>query len=249
MPFKEALFWVGLTVFGTGLFFVVEGDRVKMGWSIGITLLGFLALGYSIYSYHNPTTPKIPVWAYLLLLTWVFIGFDYYDRHQNLSVGNQYFDQSPITSENLEANIRKWLDDFQFSVTKKDDSNAYFVFDVVMPNGSGITIVRAKKLDKYLALGATISIDPEQMDRYGHLTEHQKEELRGDVTMDLVRARFSFNNQLPRFVAVADNIPITPNLTEYDLIKEIDAMGDAILLARGSFLMNLERMSPSPAKR
>jgi hypothetical protein len=86
MPFKEALFWCGITVFGTGLFFLVEGDGSRMVIAIGLTLLGLIVLGYSVYSHHKPGSYKMPVWIAVLVLTWAAVGYDYYDRHQ-LEIG------------------------------------------------------------------------------------------------------------------------------------------------------------------
>jgi hypothetical protein len=80
MPIKEATFWVGLTVFGTGLFFWVEGgDRLL--YAIALTLIGIAAAAYSVVAHHYPQMPKIRVSIVLLLLTWVAVGYDVYDRH------------------------------------------------------------------------------------------------------------------------------------------------------------------------
>jgi hypothetical protein len=86
MPWKEATFWLGLTVFGTGLYFVIEhfvSERTskRMFWlALGVGLIGASAIGYSMYSYYVPTVAKLPVWLYLLMLTWGLIGWDYYER-------------------------------------------------------------------------------------------------------------------------------------------------------------------------
>lgn len=82
MPFKEALFWVGITVFGTGLFFLVErGEQTPV--AIAFTVIGSLAIGYSVYAHYRPNgKTRLPVWTSLLLATWLFIGYDFYDRHE-----------------------------------------------------------------------------------------------------------------------------------------------------------------------
>src|SRR6266550_3454220 len=81
LPIKEALFWVGITVFGTGLFFLVEGGN-RMPLAVTFTIIGLAAIAYSVYSHHQPDAKtRLPIWASLLLLTWLAIGYDYYDRH------------------------------------------------------------------------------------------------------------------------------------------------------------------------
>lgn len=82
MPIKEATFWFGITVFGTGLYGWMEGgDRVP--FAIALTIGGFIATVYSVIVEHKPDLPKIPVWIGLLLVTWAAIGYDYYDRRAN----------------------------------------------------------------------------------------------------------------------------------------------------------------------
>src|SRR5258708_952646 len=74
MPFNEALFWFGITGFGTGLYFWVEGS-VKRLYSIGLTVLGALACAYSVYRHYHPEIPAIQLWVILLVLTWTFLGY------------------------------------------------------------------------------------------------------------------------------------------------------------------------------
>lgn len=241
MPFKEAVFWVGLTVFGTGSYFVV--DPTKRGWAVSMIVLGLVAFGYSIYTYYHPNAPKLPLWAFLLLLTWVAIGFDYYDRHYlpRIVVGDQALVQPLITSDNLEVNVRQWLDDFHLSVKRKDDPDAFFSFDIVGPSG-GMTLRRAKKLDKYLVLGAIAGLDEKLMNEYSRLSDEQKAELDSDLKLELARARLSFEYRLPGPILISNAIPITANLTEYDVIKNISDFGDAILLVKTSVAANLARI-------
>jgi hypothetical protein len=79
MPIKEAAFWFGITVFGTGLFGVMEGGN-RLPYAIALLVIGLLVSVYSIVAHYRPQMPKIPIWLGLLLITWVAIGYDYYDR-------------------------------------------------------------------------------------------------------------------------------------------------------------------------
>ena len=80
MPFREATFWYGTLLFGTGIYFWVEGgDRVIPG--IILTLVGLAMSVYAVVSHHYPTLPKIRLWVALLLITWGALGYDLYDRH------------------------------------------------------------------------------------------------------------------------------------------------------------------------
>lgn len=79
MPFNDALFWFGLTAFGTGLYFLIEAN-VKRRCSIGVTVVGFLACAYAEYRYYHPEIPAIRLWVILLILTWALLGYSVYIR-------------------------------------------------------------------------------------------------------------------------------------------------------------------------
>jgi hypothetical protein len=79
MPFNEALFWFGLTVLGTGMFIIFE-RHLKTVWSVVITVVGLLAVLYSVYIHSHPQAPNPPLWILLLALTWVGIAWDFYHR-------------------------------------------------------------------------------------------------------------------------------------------------------------------------
>ena len=99
MPFNEALFWFGLTAFGTGLYFLFEAT-VKRLYSIGVTVIGFLACAYAEYRHYHPELPVIQLWVILLVLTWALLGYNIYTRRRN-----------PKTPSNLRiysANYRAW---------------------------------------------------------------------------------------------------------------------------------------------
>lgn len=77
MPFNEALFWVGITVFGTGLYFVTDRVSKAVTWfSAFVTICGIVAMGYAMYAHNHQSTPLPALWVYFLALTWVLVGLD-----------------------------------------------------------------------------------------------------------------------------------------------------------------------------
>jgi len=79
MPFKEATFWYGTLLFGTGLYFwTVGGDDMTAG--IVLTLTGLAMSVYAVVAHHQPKLPKLRFWVASLLLTWGALGYDIYDR-------------------------------------------------------------------------------------------------------------------------------------------------------------------------
>ncbi len=81
MPFKEGLFWVGITLLGAGLVPLVEGGNVTT-FAVVLMIVGSLATIYSIVGHHYPSLKiTFPLWIPLLVLTWIFIGYDAYGRN------------------------------------------------------------------------------------------------------------------------------------------------------------------------
>lgn len=84
MPFKEATFWYGTLLFGTGLYFWTMGcDRMTAG--VILTLVGLAMSAYAVVSHHSPTLPKLKLWVVPLVITWLALGYDIYDRHATTS--------------------------------------------------------------------------------------------------------------------------------------------------------------------
>lgn len=104
MPFNEALFWVGLTVFGTGLYFVIEKASQGIRWLAGfVTLCGLIATGYAIYAHSHPNLPMPPLWVYLLVLTWVLVGADIYSRRPQSPVGPRPYEHTSQSQQSEPA--------------------------------------------------------------------------------------------------------------------------------------------------
>jgi hypothetical protein len=80
MAFKEALFWVGLTIFGTGLYFTVDKGNVSLPYAIALVVIGLAGVVYPVIRHHYPEKklPAIRVWFLLLLATWGVLGYDVY---------------------------------------------------------------------------------------------------------------------------------------------------------------------------
>jgi hypothetical protein len=93
MGFTDATFWVGLTVFGTGLYFLVEKASKRVVWlAYVVAFSGALAVVYAITAHYTTTLPKVPVWLGLLAATWLLIGVDYYDRRIGAGMSTEQFD-------------------------------------------------------------------------------------------------------------------------------------------------------------
>jgi hypothetical protein len=77
MPFNQALFWFGLTAFGTGLYYLFEAS-VKRLYSTGMTVIGAIACMYTVYRDSHPESPVVHLWVILLVLTWALLIYNIY---------------------------------------------------------------------------------------------------------------------------------------------------------------------------
>jgi uncharacterized membrane protein YbhN (UPF0104 family) len=64
MKLKEALFWLGITIFGTALYFVFQEKQVSAFWALFLTAIGFFLAALSVAYHHlrkrqrpSPTEP------------------------------------------------------------------------------------------------------------------------------------------------------------------------------------------------
>ena len=81
MPFREAAFWVGLTMFGTGIYFIFERlDQLHIFVAAAFILLGIAGMAYSVYRHHYPDAnlPSVTAWIWvpLAILALCAIGYD-----------------------------------------------------------------------------------------------------------------------------------------------------------------------------
>jgi hypothetical protein len=82
VPFQEAAFWVGLEMFGAGIYSFFEQKNFFV--AAAFTLIGIGGMSYSVYKNHYPTTnlPSLAAWIWvpLVVITAVFLIYDIYAR-------------------------------------------------------------------------------------------------------------------------------------------------------------------------
>lgn len=105
MPIDEALFWFGITAFGTGLFVLFEAE-VKRWQSIALMVAGALACAYAEYRHYQLKTPAVHLWVVLLALTWAMLAYLFYLwRFGKKLAKTNSSNGSPQTAEELRATV------------------------------------------------------------------------------------------------------------------------------------------------
>src|SRR5438552_14272478 len=82
MPFREALFWVGITVFGTGLYLATERGNQSMLLAIAMIVIGLGFSAYAVIRHHYPDRNLPPIRPLIILLFILLsaVGYDIYMR-------------------------------------------------------------------------------------------------------------------------------------------------------------------------
>lgn len=138
-----------------------------------------------------------------------------------------------VTPENVEANIRAWLDSFRLSVKREDNPIALFTLVATPDNGMPIVIWRPKALDRYVIVEATITISPEDKPLFDNLPAEEKGIFATRLSVELSRASMGFVMDLDKsnVIGLQRRLPITADLTESNLMTTVDEVGNARLRA------------------
>jgi len=162
-----------------GHLFLIEGTKHNRWTAWFATVLGVIAMGYSIYKHGNGGSLGLPLWSYLLCLTWVLIGLDVYDRRvrkpvradssTELTVG---VTKTPTAESLMAANEKKVVDELN-SMTADEMKKSYTT------DPDFVRRVEAIPKNKYREL-PQVSDEPDRyIDTFQNRTMALSRELRG----------------------------------------------------------------------
>jgi hypothetical protein len=91
------------------------------------------------------------------------------------------------TIENVETNIKTWIDNFGMSIKKEPGQESYFSYVVTPPNGIPISVRRTKTQDRYIILRTGIGISSEHQRMLAQLSEEQQSRIFDELLLELAR--------------------------------------------------------------
>lgn len=145
-----------------------------------------------------------------------------------------------ITSENVEANIRTWLDSFGWSTKRVDDPLATFALVATLDNGTPIEIARPKAADHYISLASALVFTPEQKEQLDKISKAEANQLADDVKIEMTRMKTGYEMRQPESITLSRQILISNNLTEGVFLQNIEEMDSAIALAKITMVRSLQ---------
>jgi hypothetical protein len=152
------------------------------------------------------------------------------------------FRQPEVAAGNLELTIRGWLEDSGLSTQPASDPAWNFGLLTTLPDGESIYIVQMKEHRRFIAFQATLAILPEQQAILKAMPMAYFERLAQEVVLKVFLARMVLAIR-PRLsdVSLFSQLAITTDLSGDAVLKQIDDMDNAIILARNIISFGVER--------
>jgi hypothetical protein len=167
--------------------------------------------------------------------------------------GRPVFSKAPseTTVDNVEQNIRTWLDSYGVAVTKEDVPNSFFAYGVTLRNGVPVQVLRPKDRDRYIGFRVDVAVGPQDRAAFDKMSSEQQRHVLEDVTLEMTRSKATYDLVPPapqlQKLMIIKTVPITNALTESSFATALDEMNVDALLASKSIVMAIERDStPTP---
>ncbi|HXX20776.1 MAG TPA: DUF2299 family protein [Candidatus Acidoferrum sp.] len=163
--------------------------------------------------------------------------------------------QPQTTVDNVEANIRAWLDYFGLGVQKRTEPDAHFAFIITCRSGMGLYVARFKARDRYIVFGSNIEISAEHRQILTQLSKEKSGRIAEELALELARTGVGYSLEIQpdgtmTKISLQRAIPITPSLTEDTFIAHTDQMESNAQVAREVVRLavdNAKQRPPSPA--
>lgn len=154
-----------------------------------------------------------------------------------------------VTIENIQSNVRHWLDTFHLASQELADSASYFVYAVTLADGRRVRLERTKEYDKYITFTSSITTDKSAQDLFDSFTERDRNRIKQELILDLSRAKIAmFVDDHLRVIGMSTRLPITTTLSEADFIGRIDEMDFAAAGVLATLVTNLPSI-PAPSAK
>lgn len=153
-----------------------------------------------------------------------------------------------ITSDNVERNVKNWLERFGFSIQKMPVSDGrYFQYVATNPFNRKTVVERVKSvpLDSYLEFENSVILGAEDPARFNTLSATNKSKFILDLTAEMARAKIGFSTVYsPQFqIQLSKTLPIASGLTEATFIQTMSDMDSGQLLVLAAIPLELSEFS------
>jgi hypothetical protein len=88
-------------------------------------------------------------------------------------------DRPETAVDNVEQNIRTWLDTFKLGEQKQSHDASYFTYAVTLGNGNHVIVARTKGRDHYITFTASVTVSPEHASLLAKMDTNEAQQNRG----------------------------------------------------------------------
>jgi hypothetical protein len=164
--------------------------------------------------------------------------------------GRAVFSKEPpeTTVDNVEQNVRSWLDWYGVGVTKRSTTDEFFAFSVTMRSGNVLGVARPKDRDRYLILRTSLTSDLTSV--IDKMNDLQKARLGDEVMLEMARSRATYHWDPPSGgMDIMKIVPISSALTQDTFASRVEELDAEIELARESVRLSIDRNRPIGSRR
>jgi hypothetical protein len=147
-----------------------------------------------------------------------------------------------LSANNVEATIRAWLDDYDLSTKPASDPSWNFGLLTTSPHGESIRIIQLKQDPGFIAFQAKLAISAEHQAILKAMPKAYFENLAQEVVLGVFLAKIVLAVQTQvTDITFFSQLAITTDLTKSEILRHINNMDSAIILARKAILLGVER--------
>lgn len=135
-----------------------------------------------------------------------------------------------IDLDNVEGEVRRWLDNFRTGVQNSPIAEAHFRFIVTMDGGAKLLVGRPRDFSGYLLVRGEVipSLDDQKV--IAGLPTEAVEDIVSEIKLEMARAKVGYSGlALPiTTIAILKRIPISEALTEDAFINKLEEVEAAL---------------------
>jgi len=147
--------------------------------------------------------------------------------------------------DNVEGNVRSWIDDFRLNVQKLDEAQTFFTYAITLKNGTLVFVRRYRDArgQHYITFQAGVHLSTEHQSILATFTPEEAQRVSEEVLLEAARSRVGYELEGPplRGVNIVKAVPITANLTEDSFSGYLDEMDSALSACKAAIILAISR--------
>jgi hypothetical protein len=160
--------------------------------------------------------------------------------------------RAPLNVANIEKITREWLIDFGAGVRRVEAPDCEFAYEVTLESGRHVSVSRRKRTpNNVLSIQAALKLSDDDQRRYEALQPVDAEGVLSQARLEIARSRLGYevNRARPVTFALRQDVPLTPDLTQFQLIDAINDVDLAVVAVRETLLSALQLRPQGGANR